>query len=586
MLRASPDADLLKRDWVGNHYIDQWLPDETLFSVCSRIHTLSGSHRPDSTCLSLFNHPRQGSAHDIPIRVDDFTERTNGFFGDSQSVILERTILPFFLRMAHPELAADSIAIARSSSLGNLKGRLGLLASRFGASHPLRACPDCMQEDREIHHVSYWHRDHQWPGTWMCLKHRTALLRGIGKVNTHGRFHWYLPEEMTLVPPGVPATLEAATATLTKVAECAVALGCGTKQEWLEPVRVQQTYRWRFAELGVLRGSDQIDAKDLQTILTSSLLPLSPIFGFETLAEDQTSLTTQFLRLFRSTRSVGHPLRHILLIVSIFDTWTDFLNAYRLAHQEGAFRSSPGLSEDTTNLPFSPIEQQRQKVLELVQQGNSLTSAASSVGVAVATAMAWLAASGASCRRRPKILTPDRRNLAISRLRRGASKETVAAAISMSTQTITLLLRTEPGLQDAWHTARFKKAQRIARTRWERTAKRLPVPSPKVLREAQPAVFAWLYRNDRAWLVSFAQTLPRLQRSNNVCIRWDTRDVQLAQSVRQVADAFASSHDQTRPRLADLCDAIEALRRRLGHLDRLPLTRAAIREVVRGRFSG
>ena len=109
MLRARPHTDLPNSGWVGSNYIDQWLPDETLFSVCSRIHTLSGRQRPDPTCLSLFGHPRQGSAHDIPIRVDEFTERTNGVFGDSQSVILERTILPFFLRLVRPHLVEDSM---------------------------------------------------------------------------------------------------------------------------------------------------------------------------------------------------------------------------------------------------------------------------------------------------------------------------------------------------------------------------------------------------------------------------------------------------------------------------------------------
>ena len=46
------------------------------------------------------------------------------------------------------------VATARSPSLGNLKARLGLLASRFGASHPLKACPECMREDFEVHAIS------------------------------------------------------------------------------------------------------------------------------------------------------------------------------------------------------------------------------------------------------------------------------------------------------------------------------------------------------------------------------------------------------------------------------------------------
>jgi len=194
--------------------------------------------------------------------------------------------------------------------------------------------------------------------------------------------------------------------------------------------------------------------------------------------------------------------------------------------------------------------------------------------------MSWLAAFGVATPRRPKKLTPELLKMAIGRLRSGASKEAIATAIGMSSQTVTKLLRTEPGLHAAWRTARFLKTQRVARTRWQRTADRLGSPSPKVMRAVQPAVHAWLYRNDRAWLISFSETLPRIPRTNNSRVRWDERDIRLSDAVRQAGETFAGAHAQKRPRLSDLCDAIDTLRKRLGNLEQLPLTRAAIREVT------
>jgi hypothetical protein len=49
-----------------------WLPDETLFSLCSRYHRASGNQLPTTTCKALFGHKLQGAAHDFPARLNHF----------------------------------------------------------------------------------------------------------------------------------------------------------------------------------------------------------------------------------------------------------------------------------------------------------------------------------------------------------------------------------------------------------------------------------------------------------------------------------------------------------------------------------
>jgi hypothetical protein len=173
-------------------------------------------------------------------------------------------------------------------------------------------------------------------------------------------------------------------------------------------------------------------------------------------------------------------------------------------------------------------------------------------------------------------LTADRRDLALARLKKGAAKVAVAAAVGVSVQTITLLLRTEPGLQAAWHQALFDRRLRLARASWHRTASRMPIPTASALRQAQPAVFAWLYRNDRDWLVRFADRLEAAPRSNNAAVKWDARDLELAQTVRDAAMTICGGNGERRCRLAELCDLVPYLKGRLSNLDRLPLTRIAI----------
>lgn len=49
----------------------QWLPDETLFSLCSRHHRLWGHPHAWQTSLLLFGGRRTGAQHDFPGSLDD-----------------------------------------------------------------------------------------------------------------------------------------------------------------------------------------------------------------------------------------------------------------------------------------------------------------------------------------------------------------------------------------------------------------------------------------------------------------------------------------------------------------------------------
>ena len=81
----------------------RWLPDETLFSLCSRYHAASGNVLPATTCRQLFGHPRQGCAHDFPARLDHFLSVTGGALGTVTSIVEDHTVLPLYLRFASEE---------------------------------------------------------------------------------------------------------------------------------------------------------------------------------------------------------------------------------------------------------------------------------------------------------------------------------------------------------------------------------------------------------------------------------------------------------------------------------------------------
>src|SRR3954471_8212909 len=113
--------------------IEAWLPGETLFSLVSRHHMVSCNSLSSDTCVDLFGHARNGAAHDLPGRIDQFVQRTGGRFGDAAEVLLKHTLLPYYFPFNTPQVAADAVAAMSSQSAGTLKSRLGILATRFGA---------------------------------------------------------------------------------------------------------------------------------------------------------------------------------------------------------------------------------------------------------------------------------------------------------------------------------------------------------------------------------------------------------------------------------------------------------------------
>ncbi len=565
--------------------ISQWLPDETLFSLCSRFHRISGNRRPDQTCLQLFGHARQGSTHDFPARLGEFERRTNGTLGSAEEIARQRSLLPYFFPFRTPEDAQNALAAVTSGAVAGLKARLGVLASRFGAAHPLKACRQCMGEDERRLHTSYWHREHQWPGALVCVKHGRLLDVGLGKVNAEGRFHWYLPDDLRLSPVLKGSLTAQQHQFLASLSGFASGLGNLPVGFHFDQKSVSRAYRQRLVELGLSRSTTNMKLTEFDSYLISTVGWLETALGLECLSGATTALSTQFARLVRGARGGPHPLRHVLLAAALFNSWETFLGGYRAAMKQDDALGTFELNEDSAEEPTGSEQERRGLLLQAVARGASASAAARAVGVAVATAMAWLSDLGQQVPRRPKSLTEDRARLATLRLRQGADKSKVAAAVSMSPETITRLIRTTPGLHLAWRIARMERQRRVARAAWTRTATRLGDPSPKQLRDMQPAIFAWLYRNDKAWLQDFTRRLTPARKSNHAHIKWDSRDADLAAAIRQAALRIIGRDSTGTVKLSQLCDAIDGLKGRLSSLDRLPLTRAAIAQVRSGSRS-
>jgi hypothetical protein len=309
------------------------------------------------------------------------------------------------------------------------------------------------------------------------------------------------------------------------------------------------------------------------------------VWEFEALPATYDEAVTQLGRLLRPPRGGTHPLRHLVLIHWLFGSSDAFLAS--LNESRSTLNVSTASDWQLVPSPQPFIEDPRRtRVIEMISQKCSYRKAAAEVGIDVQTAMAWASQVGLSGSRRPKILAGSVRELAIAQLTAGEDKVVVAGAAGVSVVTITKLLFSEVGLHSAWTTARQNIARDAAQNKWLMALQDYPGLGIKMLRVLQPDVYAWLYRNERAWLdANKPQPLSNTRGADVPRVAWDERDVNFSSMVRQVA-LDLDKPDRKHPiKLWEIMQAIPALKAKTSALNRLPLTQNAIADVLQGKGS-
>lgn len=576
-------------DLFGKITFLAWLPGETLFSLVSRHHCFWGHTLAARTCEQFFGHSRAGSQHDLPSRLSHFVARTDGCFGDVQKVAKHHTLLAYYAAFISADELANAIACMAGDSVAHLKLRLGILTSRFRANHPLKACAACMDEDRADCGWAYWHVEHQYPGVWICPKHDQLLKESNLKANGVERFQWHLParenfRELQIEKQGVIAHAHAA---IQGLSQQVIDLVTHFSHRSFETGRLHEVYRAELVRRGWVTSGGSFRMPEIASSFLAHVEPLRVLPELDALPATVAEAVTQLGRLLRPPRSGTHPLRHLVMINWLFGSTEAFWLAYSSALNPPITLSRVAFPS-VGHLDMDGKDARHDQLISLLSVHKlSFRLAAKAVGIDVGTAMAWAAQAGLSIARRPKKLTGAIRQQAILELQNGADKTVVATNANVSVVTITKLLLSEVGLHAAWCKSRAKRAQTSAREVWLQLLKTHAGLGIKFMRAVDPAAYAWLYRNDRAWLDDHKPK--RLAITMDPCanrVLWDVRDDSLSVEVEH-AVLDLGQRAGTRPiKLWQIYQLVPALKAKLAALDRLPLTRRVIEQALQRRSGG
>ncbi|MFZ2987018.1 TnsD family Tn7-like transposition protein [Ideonella sp.] len=575
---------MIRGDEAIGHRVP-WLPDETLFSWCSRYHQLAGNGLASATCMQLFGRRRHGAAHDLPSELDEFVSRSLGSLGDMEALIRDRTLLPFYLPFRGERLCGQAEQSMRAGGIGSLKYRLGLLTSGLGAAHPLKACSRCMLEDRQAFGVAHWRRTHQWPTAWICQKHDEPLLVSPIKLEQRGRFQFALPDAAALVPWLMEGdgTSEQTMARWRKLGTFGDVLCRALPGQFAKESAIASAGGDALDRSGWMLASGRVAWRQFEDELAAYAVDMARLPPFA-MQLDQHAIRVQLGRLIAG-RSVGQPLRSLVMLGFLFESFEAFQEAYDFA--ESSIPAEPGLiapgrsTDQKQSAGHRRHDGAEHAVLELISGAVSATALARRTGVDPSTIAAWAAKAGWETPRRPKILDEARRSLAIELLATGAAKATVASAVGISEVSVTRILRCVAGLQERWHEIRFKAARTKARTAWLEVMGALGALGVSAVRRAEPGAYAWLHRNDREWLRSQSAVAAQVRlRGNHADAKRKRADHRYAGSIR------AAINDHRRADVAGMLGveswAITApgLRRVLRSPQQWPATIAVLREFL------
>ncbi|WP_286254511.1 TnsD family Tn7-like transposition protein [Marinobacter shengliensis] len=151
----------------------QPLPEETVYSLISRYHLLSGNANESASYSALYSSNRARINAYLPSQL----QRTGHYFGlRPEALLWNHTLYPLFASFITPERAQE-LKRAMFLNFGSHVGeKAGLPQSKLKFTTGHKHCPVCLSEDLKQIGVGYFRNSHQLPGVNACPTHESQLF--------------------------------------------------------------------------------------------------------------------------------------------------------------------------------------------------------------------------------------------------------------------------------------------------------------------------------------------------------------------------------------------------------------------------
>ena len=309
--------------------VSDWLPDETLFSLVSRQHCLSGNTTTFQTCREAFGLDRLGPEANMLAVPGSFVVATRSRFGSAEEILMQHTVLPYYLPLASAKVRGDVWSSLTSEETSFFRYPMGQLTGRFCSHHPLKACADCVVDDRAAFGVAYWHRLHQLPSVWICPKHRSLLFKCVRSRQGGVWASFCLPDpQYPRSPPAIAEKDEKVLQSVLRIAQNSASYIQCAPQLFLERRRVSAVLAAQAIQLGAFDDAGKLDFHKCAQLL----MQVPDVFSFfpelMALCQGERHVVSMARRIFASEFRLS-TLHLMIAVLCMHGSWEAFMTAYQ-----------------------------------------------------------------------------------------------------------------------------------------------------------------------------------------------------------------------------------------------------------------
>lgn len=300
-------------------------PDECLYSVLCRYYSRCGGAGYEAVCKMLFGGLQNlvGTIY-LPIKSERTDYWASPESGVTRAVVaINHTLYPYFAPTYTLELLVEIERVLNGGVPALTHDRTIVLKSRRSWLKYLRYCPLCVAEDIAEYGETYWHRKHQFPGSYFCTKHQIRLANS--HITTKRTISGFYPASSETQVGAVDTAADIFDKHKDKCLkigwESEWLLENGLSIDWHENGRDKYLKLFRDKGIASVHGI-RCDSNALNDAVNDywgqdfldALFSETPIFP-EWLSRIHMNMMSRFL-----------PLQHILLMCVAKDSVTDFVN--------------------------------------------------------------------------------------------------------------------------------------------------------------------------------------------------------------------------------------------------------------------
>ncbi|MFC8689557.1 TnsD family transposase [Brevibacillus porteri] len=552
--------------------------DELLYSILARYHLMTGNVSYKGTLIDLFGSSSICSVIDLPSHIKRLCNkfpRNNTF--QPKYIIERHTLFPYYA----PFVPSDRAKTILTSMLGELGNKIhyqaGIMASGVKNPKYLRYCPKCLKEEEENLGQAYWHRIHQVPGVFICDVHRILLCDSTVPFAGHNR------QQYEVLNSGIATNTSEI---YFDSAEKDHLLYIFNQVRWLlgHPVKskslnyFKEFYLNRLKELGFVSNRGRIKFATLLSAFTT-------FYGIQFLLKMDSYISANsdhswLHRLLRKPRFTCHPLRHILLLRFLNESVSSLFSSSCTKSVVLPFGVGPwpclnkAADHYKQNLVFEcKIKINRESMRPL--------------GTFICTCGYIYTRNGIDTQLNDRYTgrVKEFGELWVKRLlelsNSNYSMREIARRLGVDTNTVKKYLQ----LQMLIKSPTDKNPQKIRldisdhRESWTRHLEKHASLTRTELRNSCSAIYTWLYRHDRTWLMENLPK-PRSPRHYTGRVDWEKRDKMLASMVIQAIEDLLAITPPVRITTSRVGKYIHHLSLLEKHLNRLPITRGYLEKSI------